>query len=220
MLNPIEMEPIYLQISIFTIICLRYLFLAVTERYCSSDIREEESFKLSKHYMMIGGFLFIFLLFISSLIFYQELNFTIPDFILKSIPMIFVLFLVGFFGLASRYISSREVREIKKVKLADEIYLARTDELKISDLFLNTYRFNAVMIKKYGKGNTAGFYSVLGLILFIIYIYLLHSFFTIHFLCFYIFIFIIFVVLSLYGYKKNKERMGKAVQLASEWHSE
>lgn len=167
---------------------------------------------------MNGGLFFFFLLFFSSLILFENIYLSVPDFFLNSIPMVLVLFIIAYFGLISRSISSREVKEIKKVKLADELYLDRTENLNLSDFFLNRYKFIAMMIKKYGKEMTAGFYSLLGLILFIISISIFYYFLPIGFFCFYLFIFIVFIAFSIYGYKKNKENIGKAIQLASEWN--
>ncbi|MFW6195934.1 MAG: hypothetical protein ACOC5D_01235 [Thermoplasmatota archaeon] len=132
--------------------------------------------------------------------------------------MVIVIFVVAYLVLTSHFISTRKVKIIKKVKLADEIYLDRTEDLKFSDLFLNTYKFDAMLIKKYGKAVTAGLYSLSGFVLFVILICIFYYFLPMHFFCFYLFIFITFIVLSLYSYKKNKKRLDKAVQLASDWN--
>ena len=214
------MEPLYLQVVMFTIMCSGYFFLALSERYYSSDVRRKESYQLSNFYLFNGGFFFIMILFLTSLIFYEEVYRYIPEFFLNFLPMVIVIFVVAYLVLTSHFISTRKVKIIKKVKLADEIYLDCSGSLNLSDLFLNRYKFTAKMLKKYGKEKTAGFYFLFGLILFMLSLFMMHYFVSIDMLCLYIFIIILFLILSLYGHKKQKERLGKAIQLASEWHQD
>lgn len=151
------------------------IFQAFTEKYYTSSKRKKENDFLYNYHIIFGlffiSFPFIFVIFI--IISHFGLLFFNIAMNVFFYAMIILLIIV-----AMKY-SPKKLKEAKKLKLADEIYLDRVKSLRLKDLFLDNYKFSARMVKIYGKEKTSLFYSMIGSILFVLIMIIYDSYFKI-----------------------------------------
>lgn len=140
------------------------IFQALKEKHYTSNKRLKENDFLYAYHIVSGLFFigisfFFIILTILSFLSMLFINISMNLFIFPAI--IFVI-------LVEKKYPVKRVKEAKKLKLADEIYLDRVSSLRLKDLWLDNYKFIARMVKIYGKEKTSLFYSTLALMIFVI----------------------------------------------------
>jgi len=205
-------------LTIFMIMGAMNIFQAMAEKNYSSKIREKETdllygYHITAGLMILSVSLIPVLLTLFSIFEILANNITINVFF-YSVIIVSILFVIKY--------NPEKIKEAKKLKLADEIFLDRVDSLRTRDLFLDNYKYAAKMVNIHGKVRTALFYSAVDttsiVLLLTFYFQMINIFFTPtpRVIMFY-FPIILGIILFFLLYHLWKKRLRNALILVNKW---
>lgn len=113
------------------------------------------------------------------------------------------------------------MENIKSLKLADEIYLARVEDVKLSQSISHPYKFTAKMLERYGIKKTILVKHLLFITPFLIFVGIYSLYAPTLFVLIFLPIFAFVLIAGLYyRYKKDSSKLKAAIGLAQRWNDQ